>query len=111
MKILYVCSANAIRSRTAEDFLDSHFTQHEILSAGTNAKQCMQAGTVLLTEELLIWADLVFAMEIVHQDRIKAAYPEYSNKIKVLGIPDVYKYGQSNLIEKLIWRSEQYLET
>lgn len=109
MKVLFVCTANALRSRTAEDFLKPYWPQHEILSAGTDLKQCMRSGNVGLTTELLDWADIVLVMEHVHKKRIEDNAVHYLAKVKVLGIPDVYKYGQLQLIDKLIWRSQPHL--
>ncbi|WP_299368652.1 hypothetical protein [Winogradskyella sp.] len=62
-KILFVCSANKQRSKTASDYFSEKFSDFEFDSAGTNFKVCNKEGTQPLTEALMNWADLVFAME------------------------------------------------
>ena len=44
MKILFVCSANKQRSKTAEDYFASKYGNHEFLSAGTNLKLFRKEG-------------------------------------------------------------------
>ena len=92
MKILFVCSANKQRSKTAEDHFSKKFLEHEFLSAGTNLKICRKEGTIELTEDLLKWADNVYVMEKKHLDQIqKHTGSKYYSKIIVLHIPDIYQ--------------------
>ena len=57
MKVLFVCTANKLRSPTAEDvFCD--YPGIEAVSAGTDAQAPRP-----LTKELVASADLIFAME------------------------------------------------
>ena len=99
MKILFVCSANKQRSKTAEDYFASIYKNHEFLSAGTNIKLCRKEGTTELTKNLLKWADKVYVMEKRHLEQIqKNTGSRYYSKIKVLAIPDVYKYYDGVLI-------------
>lgn len=99
MKTLFICSANKQRSKTAEDFFFQKYPEHEFLSAGTNSKICRKEGTTELTEDLLEWADKVYVMEKKHLDQIqKHTGSNYYSKIKVLDIPDIYKYYDTDLI-------------
>lgn len=98
-KILFVCSANKQRSKTAEDYFSEKLEGYEFKSAGTNIKACIKAGTSPLTEELLVWADKVILMEQKHKDLInKAVGDKYNSKMKVLNIPDKFKFYQKELI-------------
>jgi predicted protein tyrosine phosphatase len=102
LKILFVCSANKQRSKTAEDYFASKYSSHDFLSAGTNAKICRKEGTTELTEDLLIWAEVVYVMEQRHLDQIqKHTGSTYYSKVRVLHIPDVYKYYDASLIDVL----------
>lgn len=102
-KILFVCSANKQRSKTGEDYFSILYPKREFRSAGTNLKLCQAEATNPLTEEMLIWADTVFVMENKHAQLIKQnTANKYRNKIIVLGIEDIYKYYQKELIEILI---------
>ena len=102
MKVLFICSANKQRSKTAEDYFAAQFPQREFKSAGTNLKLCRQEGTTPLTLELLEWADDIYVMEERHRKAIKEYFnPAYHSKITVLGIPDRFKYYDRDLIELL----------
>ncbi len=99
MKYLFICSANKQRSKTAEDYFFEKFPEYEYKSAGTNTKICRKEGTTELTEDLLEWADKVYVMEKKHLDQIKKhTGSKYYSKINVLGIPDIYKYYDADLI-------------
>lgn len=102
MNILFLCTANLHRSRTAEDYYRSISPIHVFRSAGLSQKYCQQYGTTLCTYELLAWADKVFVMEDVHVQLIaEHGGQSYLNKLEVLDIEDVYQYMQPELIEKL----------
>lgn len=102
MKILFVCSANKDRSKTAEDYFSGEYPKIEFISAGTNIKICKQEGTNPLTEDILKWAERVYVMEEKHRQWIKANIKgKYDYKITVLGVMDIYKYEQKELIDIL----------
>jgi predicted protein tyrosine phosphatase len=101
-KILFVCSANKQRSKTASDYFSEKLTSFEFDSAGTNHKICNKEGTQPLTVELMNWADLVIVMEERHRKLIvQNGGSEFGNKISVLSIPDRFKYYQKELIDLL----------
>ena len=109
--ILFVCSANKQRSKTGEDYFSGHYPDLNFQSAGTNFKVCQKEGTNPLTEELLIWADIIFVMENSHSKLIKEfTSNKYGNKIIVLSIEDKYNYFQPELIEILLQKIGKYLE-
>ena len=100
--ILFVCSANKQRSKTASDYFSEKMTTFEFDSAGTNHKICNKEGTQPLTLELMKWADLVIVMEERHRKLIvENSGSQFGKKIKVLSIPDRFKYYQKELIELL----------
>ncbi|WP_323788992.1 phosphotyrosine protein phosphatase [Psychroserpens sp.] len=102
MNILFVCSANKQRSKTAEDYFSSKNLNHNFHSVGTNQKICNKEGTNFITENDLVWADLVYTMEEKHRKIInKHSNRIFNSKIKVLHIPDIYKYYQKELLELL----------
>lgn len=110
MQVLYVCSANKDRSRTAEVFLSEKYKAHTIYSAGTNQKLCMKEGTEFITEEYVAEADIILVMEQKHLQFIKDSIgQQYAHKVKVLGIEDVYKFGDTALQQILIDKSKPYL--
>ena len=102
MKILFICSANKLRSKTAEDYFSETNNEHIFLSAGTNVKTCLKEGTTPLEEYLLDWADVVYVMEKKHKQEINNYVGDiFNNKIIILNIKDNYKYFQKELIQLL----------
>ncbi len=100
--ILFVCSANKQRSKTASDYFSEKIGNLEFDSAGTNHKICNKEGTQPLTEFLMEWADLVIVMEEKHKRLIvNNGGSQFRKKIQVLRIPDRYKYNQKELIDLL----------
>jgi predicted protein tyrosine phosphatase len=101
-KILFVCSANKQRSKTAEDYFSNIYTEFEFYSAGTNLRLCQKEGTNPLTESGLQNANLILVMETKHKNEInKQMGNRFSKKIEILNIPDNYKYFQIELLRIL----------
>ena len=108
--ILFVCSANKQRSKTAEDYFKTHFPNFNFKSAGTNPKLCHQYQTTLLNNDLLNWADYIFVMEEKHQQIINDhTASSFNSQIIILGIEDIYQYYQAELIEILTDKMQVYL--
>lgn len=99
MKVLFVCNQNLNRSKTAEELFRKRF---QTKSAGLfNEKP--------LTEDQLIWADLVAVMEDSQRKEISERFPKLylEKRIISLDVPDVYHYNQPELIELLDSRIER----
>jgi len=102
MNVLFVCSANKKRSKTAEDYFSQKYPNLNIQSAGTNHKICQKEGTTPLEEEMLDWADVIYLMEGKHRKEIKKHIGDkYGKKMYVLNIKDDYDYYQKELISIL----------
>lgn len=97
MKILFVCSRNRWRSRTAETIF-RNLQNHVIKSAGTE-----KDARIRVTEKLLNWADLIFVMEKRHKQRLNEKFETIikEKEIVVLDIEDNYQYMDAELIETL----------
>lgn len=93
MNVLFVCNQNQNRSKTAE----------EIFSGKFNTKSAWLYNEQPVTEDELSWADVVFVMEDSQRTEISKRFPkEYlSKRIISLGIPDIYRYNQPELIHVL----------
>ena len=72
--ILFVCSANKDRSRTAEDYFSNLYSHLHFDSAGTNKKICNQIGTNYVEEEQLKTATRIFVMETKHKKAIESLF-------------------------------------
>jgi predicted protein tyrosine phosphatase len=100
--ILFICSANKDRSRTAEDHFSSKYPEIMFDSAGTNKGTCEALGTNYLVEKHLLWADHIYVMESKHVEEIKKRFgSKFYNKLTVVDIKDHYKYGDADLIRIL----------
>ncbi len=96
MNVLFICTANRDRSPTAEEVFQD-VPGWKVKSAGTESY-----ARVSVTEELLVWADRIFAMEEYHSMVIVEKCPSCSDKITVLGIEDVYYRNSAKLVATLI---------
>jgi protein-tyrosine phosphatase len=106
MNILFVCSRNLWRSPTAEEIYKTSQV-HIAKSAGTEP-----SARIKLTAKLIIWADIIFAMEKKHKERMREKFPFESEgkKIAVLNIPDEYQYMVEELVESIKLSVSPYLD-
>ncbi|MCW4052092.1 MAG: phosphotyrosine protein phosphatase [Candidatus Bathyarchaeota archaeon] len=91
VKVLFVCTGNTDRSRTAQEMFDS-VKRVEAKSAGTSPE-----APVRLSIKLIRWADKIFCMEPRHQVAVLQLDPGAQGKIVVLNIPDLYVYAEPRL--------------
>jgi predicted protein tyrosine phosphatase len=103
--VLFVCSANRLRSPTAEH---TFRTRPGIIarSAGVDPD-----ATQPVTVELLEWADVIFVMERRQRNIIRKRYPHIyaSKRIVCLYIPDEYEFGHPELVRLLEERVPPHL--
>ena len=106
MNILFVCSRNKWRSRTAETIFKNN-QKHNVKSAGTE-----NDARIKVTEKLISWSDLIFVMEKRHRERLKEKFGSLADtkEIIILDIQDEYKYMDPELIEILETSVSPYLE-
>ena len=106
MNILFVCSRNKWRSRTAETIFRNN-QKHSVKSAGTE-----HDARIKVTEKLISWSDLIFVMEKRHRERLKEKFGSLADtkEIIILDIRDDYKYMDPELIEILETSVSPYLE-
>lgn len=106
MKVLFVCTANRYRSRTAEEWFIKNYPQYEVQPCGINKFYVEDTikyhypKAQIITKELLEWADKIYIFEKYHFDTINNLFGfEYNNKIINLYIDDIYEYNDKNLIQ------------
>jgi predicted protein tyrosine phosphatase len=105
-RILFVCTANVDRSRTAED-LYRNDPRYEVRSAGV-----APFATVVLTRELLLWADRVFVMnerEDQHRTLIRIRFPDVDRPLVDLDVEDRWHRGDPELVKLLTRRLRPHL--
>jgi protein-tyrosine phosphatase len=105
-RILFVCTANVDRSRTAEDLYRDD-ERYEVRSAGV-----APFATVRLTRDLLLWADRVFVMnerEDQHRTLIRIRFPDVDRPLVDLDIEDRWVRGDPELVGLLLRRLRPHL--
>ena len=106
MKLLFVCSANMLRSPTAEAVF-SRYEGIEASSAGTNSD-----AETPVSADLVEWADVVIAMEQHHAQFLQErfGYLLRRRRVAVLGISDRYDFMEPALIHLLKEKVDPQLE-
>lgn len=102
---LFICSANKLRSPTAEDVFAS-WPDIEVESAGLN-----HDADVPLSPEQLEWADIIFVMEKAHRSKLSKRYRKYlkGKRVICLNIPDKYKFMDPELVKLLEAKAGPFL--
>ncbi len=107
MKLLFICSFNSIRSRTAEVIYEN-YGPHIAKSAGimTNARIRINAG-------LIDWADIIFTMDSEQEAYIRTLFPATSSHRGIinLNISGEYYFNQPELINEIREKVDPYLES
>jgi predicted protein tyrosine phosphatase len=104
-RVLFICSANRLRSPTAEQVF-SQYPDLEVASAGLSNDAAER-----LTPEHLEGVDTIFVMEKVHRAKLSQHFRRYLGKTKVicLDIPDTYTFMQPELVDLLKVRVTPHL--
>jgi len=97
IQLLFICSRNKWRSRTAEE-LYRNLPGYAARSAGTEPG-CRQR----ITAGLIGWADYIFVMEIKHRDYLRRQFPDAlaGKRLVCLHIPDDFSFNDPDLISLL----------
>jgi protein-tyrosine phosphatase len=104
MNILFVCSRNQKRSRTAECIFRNR-QDINVKSAGFSTK-----SPVKISEELVLWADLILLMEYKHSKRLNELYRHIHLPVtEVLNIEDRFKFMDKELIDILTEKTEEII--
>jgi predicted protein tyrosine phosphatase len=104
--VLFVCTANRDRSRTAEDLYRDD-PRYEVRSAGV-----APFATVRVDDELLLWADRVFVMnerEDGHRTFLRMQFPRLERPTVDLDVPDLWPRGHLDLVALLLRRLRPHL--
>lgn len=105
-RVLFVCTANVDRSRTAEDLYRTD-PRYDVRSAGV-----APFATVRVTRDLLLWADRVFVMserDDRHRTLIRMRFPDVDRPTVDLDVPDHWRRGDPELVELLLRRLRPHL--
>lgn len=105
-KLLFICSRNQWRSRTAEEIY-KNIPGYAVRSAGTEP-----SARVRVTEGLIGWADIIFVMERKHRAILQDRFFEIiaDRPIHCLDIADEYTFMDPDLIASLHSAVSQFLD-
>lgn len=103
--LLFVCSANRLRSPTAEQVFSTS-PGIETDSAGLS-----NGADVLLSSEQLEWADIIFVMEKAHRNKLNRRFRSslHGKRVICLDIPDDYEFMDPMLVRLLENRAGRFL--
>ena len=104
--VLFVCTANRDRSRTAEDLYRKD-PRYDVRSAGV-----APFATVRVDDELLLWADRVFVMnerEDGHRTSLQLQFPRLERPTVDLDVPDLWPRGHPDLVSLLLRKLRPHL--
>lgn len=106
IKLLFVCSRNKWRSRTAEKIFQG-VNGYDVRSAGTEDN-----ARIKISEGHVGWADVIFVMEKKHARRIQDKFRDAitGKRIICLNIADDYQFMDEDLIGLLKSSVEEYIE-
>ncbi|CAH0998786.1 hypothetical protein LEM8419_00123 [Neolewinella maritima] len=95
--LLFICSRNQWRSRTAETLFQDH-PDVRVKSAGTSS-----VARVRVSQQLLDWADRIYVMESHHRDKLLQRFGrgDWEGRTVVLDIADEYRYMDEELVGEL----------
>jgi predicted protein tyrosine phosphatase len=105
-RILFVCTANVDRSKTAED-LYAEDPRYEVRSAGV-----APFARRRLDRDLLAWADRVFVMserDDSHLTLIRARFPGIDARLIDLDLEDRWRRGHPELVRRLVRKLKPHL--
>lgn len=105
MNVLFICSRNQLRSRTAETIFKGD-KDHNVRSAGTEP-----SARVKVTSKLINWADIIFVMEKRHKQRLSENFTNEmpGKQVVILDITDDYNYMDAELIDIIKTSVSPYL--
>ena len=105
LRLLFICSRNQWRSRTAEEIFKNH-PRIEVRSAGTSPR-----ARIKVNEGHLLWADWVFVMEKRHVEILGGRFPEAlaDREVRCLHIEDSYGFMDEELVSLLKARVAEHL--
>ena len=95
--LLFICSRNEWRSRTAET-LFRDYPGVTVRSAGTSP-----VARIRINKTLLEWADTIYVMEQQHLAKLRHRFGRgaWEARVTVLNIPDEYGYMDEELVREL----------
>ena len=100
MNVLFVCTMALQRSPTAADVF-SDIARRKNVSVNIKYAGIHVFAAPRVDNELITWADKIYAMEELHKNFMLDVNGDAAKKIHVLGIPDIYLRNSPELVRIL----------
>ncbi len=106
LRLLFICSRNQWRSRTAEEIFKA-LPGIGVRSAGTSPQ-----ARIKVNEDHLRWADWVFVMEKRHAEILRGRFPGAvtGSRVRCLHVGDSYGFMDEELVSLLKERVAGYVD-
>jgi len=102
MNILFICTANRDRSKTAEHIFRIKYPDYNFMSAGINQEMCLTYRGVYVEYQMCLKADKIYCMENLHAQYLLREFgSQIIQKIEILEIEDNEEYMSDKLIKEL----------
>ena len=102
MNILFICTANRDRSRTAEHIFQEIYPEINFNSAGIDQELCLMYNGEYVQYQMCDNADRIICMEDHHAQYILKKFGDLLlNKVEILGVEDNEEYMSRILIKEL----------
>lgn len=102
MNILFICTANRDRSKTAEHIFQKQYPTINFKSAGIDEDLCIKYNGNYVDVKTCDWANRIICMEEHHaQYLIEKIGNNVLSKIEILGIEDSELYMSNDLVALL----------
>jgi predicted protein tyrosine phosphatase len=100
--IIFICTANRDRSRTAEIHFQHKYPEHRFRSAGINKHLSERHGGIHVKKYMLDAADRIICAEHIHMEYIvQNIDKKYLSRIEVLQLEDTEHFMSPALINNL----------
>jgi predicted protein tyrosine phosphatase len=95
-RILFICQCNVNRSPTFASVVRKTYPELEVKDAGVWFSENYGKP---IDEGLVAWADVVYAMDWEQKMALAERFPQYDEKVKIIGISDQYDRDEPRLVE------------
>ncbi len=102
MNILFICTANRDRSRTAEHFFQEKYPKFNFYSAGIDEALCSKSKGRFVDYQICDYADRIVCMEQRHAQFILDLFGDAMlDKLEILEVDDKEDYMSITLVKEL----------
>ena len=99
MNVLFICTSGKDRSPALVTYFSATAPKNNYRCAGVNKYFCERKGTHYLTEEDIVWADIVVFAEPVHKEVFNRDFPDH----KAISVGGNYRISGKRIIKTALY--------